>query len=305
MANNVIQSKSIKWVHVTNVEESDLAYLQENFRFHHLDYEDIRVETPISKMDTYKHYIFCVFHIPTVHQETGHVSGEELYMFVSQDSVVTVSHVHLPAVETFFDRLDKSAKFRASIMGKGSMYLMYKILHEAFKESLKIASDLSQEVSRLERAIETEHNKSITVDLGHARRNVLYNRHIIDPQRAMLSSLSNTKRTFITSETVLYLDDLHDLLDTVWLTSDNLKLIVDGLFDVNEALLSHKTNEIITLLTIVSAAFMVPTFIAGFYGMNVSWLPFSEQPGIVGMFYLASFIIMIIVVYTVMKRPRS
>jgi magnesium transporter len=77
------------------------------------------------------------------------------------------------------------------------------------------------------------------------------------------------------------------------------------LFDVNEALLSHKTNEVVTLLTIVSAALMVPTFIAGFYGMNVPWLPFANNAQIVSMLYIVSFLVMVALVIAVVRRPRT
>lgn len=304
MGNDSITAKDLTWTHVSQVGEADLAAMQEQFKFHHLDYEDIKAESPISKMDAYKHYIFFVFHIPTVHKDTGHVHGEELYIFLDKNQIVTVTHVPIKTLNAFFARLQKSPKFRSSVMTKGSAHLMYRILMEVFKQSMSIVAKLTQEVTQLEEDIETHHKKRITVDLAHARRNILFIRHIIDPQRNILSNLSHTNRIFISEETRLYFDDLHDLLDTVWLTTDNLKLIIDGLFDVNEALLSHKTNEIVTLLTIMSASLMVPTLIAGFYGMNVQWLPLAERAGFVYGLYLFGFVIVVALVIMVVRRPR-
>lgn len=164
---------------------------------------------------------------------------------------------------------------------------------------------MSKEVSRLESAINHHHAKEITMDLGRARRNVLFLRHLIDPQRNILSSIISIKRPFISDSIFVYFDDLRDDLDTVWLTADNLKLLLDGLFDVNEALLSHRTNEVITLLTVISASLMVPTFIAGFYGMNVPWLPFTNNPLAISFIYAIAFFIMLVVVVMIVKRPRS
>lgn len=89
------------------------------------------------------------------------------------------------------------------------------------------------------------------------------------------------------------------------MAADNLKLIVDGLFDVNEALLSHRTNEVVTLLTVVSASLMVPTLIAGFYGMNVPWLPYASDAKIVGLFYAFGLVGMALVVLVILRRSRS
>ncbi len=305
MGSNVVESKGVVWHHISQVNEADLEGLQATFKFHTLDYDDIRAETPISKMDPYKHYVFFVFHIPTVHKEKGNVYGEEVYIFLSKDALVTVSHVEVPALEELFARVQRSTKLRASILGAGTAFAMHKVLAELFRDSIQIVTQLTQEVHRLEDAIEKSHDKRLTVDLAHVRRNVLFLRHVIDPQRSMLTSLSNLKRTFIPENVHVYLDDVHDILDTVWLSVDNLKLIIDGLFDVNEALLSHRTNDIVTLLTIMSVSFMFPTLLAGFYGMNVPWLPWNDSAEIIYLLYGIGFIGMLVLVLWIVKRPRT
>lgn len=305
MGVKILESKGLVWHHISDVEDADLEELQGVFKFHHLDYEDIRAETPISKMDTYKHYIFFVFHVPIIGSESGRLVGEEIYVFLSKEGLVTITHDPLPALELFVDRVEKSSKLRTLTLGSGTSFCLHKILAEVFKESLSIVSNLTLEVRRLEQAIEERHDKRITVDLGHARRNILFLRHVIDPQRTILSSLMNTKRSFITDDVTLYFDDVHDILDTIWLAADNLKLIIDGLFDVNEALLSHRTNEVVTLLTFVSAGLMVPTLIAGFYGMNVPWLPYAEDARIITFFYFIGFAGMAVLVLAILRRSRS
>ncbi len=305
MGIQVVESKGLSWHHINQVDDHDLEQLQERFKFNHLDYDDIRAESPISKMDIYKHYLFFVFHIPAIDKESEHLYGEELYIFLSAESLVTITHIPIPVLEAFFERMQRSNKFRSIVLGKGTPFAMHKILAEVFHEGLSLLGDLTKEVHRLEEAIEHRHDKRLTVDLGHVRRNVLFLRHVIDPQRTMVTSLSNIKRSFISEDMAIYFDDVHDVLDTIWLSSDNLKLIIDGLFDVNEALLSHKTNEVVTLLTLVSAALMVPTLIAGFYGMNVPWLPYVQNAKIISLFYAVGFFGMLLIVLIIIKRPRS
>lgn len=304
MGTEIFEAKGVQLCHVSEVTETDLEALQAKFKFHHLDYEDIRSQTPISKMDAYKHYVFLVFHIPTVNEQTRYVYGEELYVFLSEEFLVTMTHKGIPALEDFVARMHKSVKFRSLILGKGTAFCLQRILGEVFHDSLEIVADLTLEVSRLEKAIEGRHDKRLTVDLGHARRNILFLRHVIDPQRSILASLAHLKRDFIPEDLTVYFDDVHDVLDTIWLSTDNLKLIIDGLFDVNEALLSHRTNEIVTLLTFISAALMVPTLIAGFYGMNVPWLPFATDARVISFFFGASFVGMVVTVVAITRRSR-
>lgn len=305
MTSQSIGTNEMQWLHIGKLEETDLVSLQANFRFHHLDYEDIRTATPLSKIDTYKHYLFFVFHIPTFNAKTKNVDREELYVFLTSKQVVTLSRQPHPAVDELSERLQRSNRFRASTLSKGPAYLTYLILMEAFRESRKIVAAMGQEVHRLEGAISSRHDKTITVDLGRARRNVLYLRHIIDPQRNIIASLLHIKRPFIPEEVFVYFDDLQDDLDTIGITADNLKLLLDGLFDVNEALLSHRTNEVITILTVITASLMAPTLLVGFYGMNVAWLPFAHDPRAFIFLFSFSFFLVLILMLFIVRHRRS
>ncbi|MBI4438076.1 magnesium transporter CorA family protein [Candidatus Uhrbacteria bacterium] len=304
MGVHVLESKGIRWHHVSGVVEKDLEALQAQFKFHHLDYDDIRNASPISKMDAYKHYVFFLFHIPMMNETSGRIYGEPVYVFLSKDDVVTVTYARVAELDFFFKRLSTNAKSRAAVLGKGTSFAVYRIISHLFNDALGIVSLLTQEVHRLEETIERRHDKRLTVELGHARRNVLFLRHLVDPQRNMLLSLRHTPRPFIPEEVYVYFDDLHDTLDTLWLSSDNLQLLLDGLFDVNEALISHKTNQVITLLTVLSAALMVPALIAGFYGMNATWLPYVENATIVSLLLGVGFLGMLVLVATIVYRKR-
>lgn len=304
MSRKSIEFKGVSWLHINRVDDQDFDFLQNHFKFHLLDYDDIRSEIHLSKLDTYKHYLFFVFHIPTFHKETQNVEKEELYVFLADKQIVTVTHTSIKSVDELFDRFESHVRYKTNLFSKGSAFLLYQILMDAFRQSREIVATMTREVARLEEEISHRNAKAITVELGHARRNVLYVRHIVDPQRNIISSLLNVKRPFIPEDMYVYFDDLQDSLDTIWLTSDNLKLLLDGLFDVNEALLSHRTNEVITILTVISASFMVPTFIAGFYGMNVPWLPFAHNPVFVSLLYFTTFLFILGVVLFIVRRSR-
>ncbi|MBI4713979.1 magnesium transporter CorA family protein [Candidatus Uhrbacteria bacterium] len=305
MTQKRIEMKENVWLHISKIKEEDFEYLQQNFKFHHLDYDDIRAKTTLSKIDSYKHYLFFTFHIPVWISKSPRVVENELFIFLDQGNVVTLTREPIKAIDEFFEKLEKNQKFRANILAKGSAFLMYRILMVAFQQTSQIISELTHEFAKLEDEISSRHDKKLTVDLGRTRRNILFLRHIIGPQKNIIVSLIEIERPFLPKDYTVYFDDLRDLLDTVWSTSDNLKLLVDGLFDVNEALLSHKTNDVITVLTIISASLMVPTLIAGFYGMNVPWLPFAHSANFVSLIFLTSFILMLLIVTLIIRRPRS
>lgn len=298
-----IAGKDVVWHHYASLSEEDFADLQANFRFHQLDLEDMHSgDGALSKVDFYKHYAFCVFHIPT-EDERGRIYGEPLFVFLSKDSLVTATRKPIPSVNQFFERAEKVSKFRAQAFAKGSAFLLYRVLHRAFYDVLPLASRLSSETTRLEDQIGEANSRGTTLSLGRLRRNVLYLRHIVDPERKMLSLLVSDRRSLIEPDLHVYFDDLQDTLETIWLTAGNLKLIIDGLFDVNESILSHQTNDVVTMLTLVSATLMAPALVVGFYGMNVPWLPFTHSAWFVALLLILA-LVLVGGIVMMTNRPR-
>jgi magnesium transporter len=121
-------------------------------------------------------------------------------------------------------------------------------------------------------------------------------RHVIDPQRILLGQIIHSKKSFVPKTLEAYFDDVKDTLDSMWVVTENLKNIVDGLFDVNEAFLSHKMNDIIRILTIISVILMPATLLTGYFGMNIEGLPLMGSPVAVTITIIASILLLLLII---------
>ena len=299
MSVQTLQSKTFTWYHFNQFEAADIDFLHSHFQFHPLDFEDLLSESLLSKLDIYKHYIFATFQIPAI-DTADRLVGQELHVFLSADHLVTITPKPIPSLEKFVSRCVQSTKLRGTTMHKGSAFFLYKLLLAAFQDVKSLISRLLHQTESMEQDVYAG-DRDATVRLARARRNIVFLRHFIDPQRHILTSISSLKRAFVTEEIQLYYDDLRDLLDNVWLATDNLKLIVDGLFDANEAFISYRTNQIVTVFTILTAGLMGPSLFVGFYGMNVPWLPWIERPLFMSLLFFITVFIMISIVYVVLR----
>jgi magnesium transporter len=111
-----------------------------------------------------------------------------------------------------------------------------------------------------------------------------------------------SNRSFLPKSTEIYFDDIRDTLNSMTVVLDNLRNIVDSLFDVNESFLSHRTNEIIRVLTIISVLLLPPTLVTSFYGMNVRNLPFEDNVGVVFGIIMVSLISFAILIFRLDRR---
>ena len=99
---------------------------------------------------------------------------------------------------------------------------------------------------------------------------------------------------------LVYFDDIDDYMEKVGLSLESYRDRILSLHEINESLISYKTNRIMTLLTMFSVALLPLTFLAGIYGMNIN-LPFSSSPVFVwGIFGILALLLM--VTFLILKK---
>ncbi len=297
-----LKGKQFTWWHFSHLEEADFEILESEFKFHPLDFDDLREENEIPKLDVYKYYLFSVLNIPRLDVKENLVHRSNLAVFIGKDYLVTVTKHPIDSVDRFFARAQRSSGLRRDALGKSTGYFLYKLLDYAFRDAKVVLRELVRETEHVESALYDAHSKTITRRLGILRRNILYLRHIIEPQRMLIDQFSQAGKGFISKDLAPYFDDVKDTLDSVGVVTENLKNILSGLFDVNEAFLSHRTNEIIRLLTIISVVLMPPTLITGYYGMNIDELPFANDAVAVSGIILLSIVLFLWIIFRLDRR---
>ena len=69
MSCDALNGKKITWHHFSALEENDFSVLEKEFKFHPLDFDDLREEHIFPKLDIYKQYLFSIFSVPFYLQE--------------------------------------------------------------------------------------------------------------------------------------------------------------------------------------------------------------------------------------------
>ena len=110
--------------------------------------------------------------------------------------------------------------------------------------------------------------RSTLSKIHKVRRELLTLRRAIWPQRDAINSLIRDGSDLINSEVQIYLRDCYDHTVQVMDMVETYRELGTGLMDVYLSAVSNKMNEIMKILTVVSAIFIPLTFIAGVYGMN-------------------------------------
>jgi magnesium transporter len=264
----VVEAEGLRWINIERPRAADRAWLEEHFDFHALDYEDVFSRNQRPKVDEYEGYLFVVLHFPVYDKRVNRLNAAEVDIFVGPDFLVTLPNEPLPPLEYLFERCRSNEELREDLFGKGAGYLLYKVVDACVDASFPMLRKIGLKLERLEEDIFEERNAEVVRDLSNAKQEIINFRKIVRPQRAALRDLERTKR-YLTGELDIYFDDINDASERVWDMLENFKEVVEGLEATNEAVLSHRLNDVLRVLTAFSVILLPMTLIASIWGMNV------------------------------------
>src|SRR3954454_16361918 len=286
-----LESGGLRWINIERPRPIDRAWLQEHFDFHPLDYEDVHSRNQRPKVDEYDDYLFVVLHFPKFDKQVGRLNGAELDVFVGPDYVITLPNEPIDPVEYVFERARASEEVRDALFAKGAGYLLYRIVDSGVDASFPMLRKIGNKLEDLEGDIFEGRSADIVRDISNAKQEIINFRKIVRPQRAALRDLDRTRR-YVAEDLEVYFDDIVDASERVWDMLENFKEVVEGLEDSNEAVLSHRLNDVLRVLTAFSVLFLPLTLIASIWGMNVGvpgersvhafWVIIAVMVGVLG-----------------------
>jgi magnesium transporter len=267
-----IAAEGFRWVKIDRSGPAEQQWLEENFDFHALDLEDVASRNQRPKIDEYDEYLFIVLHLPVFDRNAGRLGTGELDIFVGPGFLVTVLNQPLQPVEYLFERCRAKEELRDQLFTRGSGYLLYRIVDDAFDYCFPMLRKIGNKLDALEEEIFGEQQtQDLVRDISNAKQEIINFRKIIRPQRPVLRDLERVKGRYLAPDLDLeiYFDDVVDAHERIWDMLENYKEVVEALEDTNESVISHRVNDILRVLTSISVIVLPLTLLASIWGMNV------------------------------------
>lgn len=262
----------LKWINIQPPTIKERNYLEEHFPFHPLDLDDTlsRIQRP--KIDEYKDYLFFVFNFPRYNKEEQVLGQSQVSAFIGQGYLITLHKGDLKPLTKLFRECQENEEKQETYLSNGSGYLLYRILDRLVDYCMPILNKVGDGIEDIEDDIFSTRKRNTVREISRLRRDVIAFRRTIWPMRAVINSLEPRIRRFSSEDLSVYFGDMMDHLDKIWDGLTEYKEIIEGLHATHDSLASNRVNDILRLLTIVTAIGTILTVIVGFYGMNV-WLP--------------------------------
>jgi magnesium transporter len=265
----IVESPGLRWINIERPRQIDLAWLQERFEFHPLDYEDVVSRNQRPKVDEYDDYLFIVLHFPRYDKQVGRLNAAEVDLFVGPDYLITIPNEPLQPIEYLFERCRTSEELREQLFSKGPGYLLYKIVDDLVDSSFPMLRKIGNKLERIEEEIFEGNSAEVVRDISNVKQEIINFRKIVRPQRSAFQDLERNKARYMAEDLDIYFEDINDASERVWDMLENYKEVVEALEGTNEAQIAHRTNETFRVLTAISVIVLPLTLVASIWGMNV------------------------------------
>jgi len=266
-----LTASGLTWVNVVSPDVETAQGLAARFGWHPLDVEDIVSKRQRPKVDDYEdeQYLFAVLHFPVFDKAVQRLNAAELDVFIGQDYLVTLPARELLPVTRLFARCESDDTFREQLFAKGSGRLLYEVLDDLFDYCFPILDKIGHKLDRIEDEMFAGAAEDVVRDLSNVKQEIISYRKVIKPERSTLRVLERRINRFLPEELELYFDDINDAVERIWDQLDNYKEVVEALEQTNESVISHRQNDVLRLLTIISVTMLPLTLLTGIFGMNV------------------------------------
>jgi magnesium transporter len=267
---------SLVWLDLVSPGKGELELLRKKLEVHPLAIEDLENRRQRPKVDTYPgQYVVVAYEIlPTSASDRAYDLGE-LHLIATVEAVVSVHWAPSPVIDDVRDRFRQSAPAIGSSTGS----LLYAVLDGVADGYFPLLDRFSDQIEGLEeQIISGKPNTDLLRDVLHVKRQLLELRRIVAPLRDVANALLRRDLEIVDQTSVPYYQDLYDHLVRVLDSVDLYRDLVAAALDANLAVTSNNLNVIVKRLTAFTVLLMVPTLVAGIYGMNFHFMPELSWP---------------------------
>ncbi|MCP4550718.1 MAG: magnesium transporter CorA family protein [Bacteroidetes bacterium] len=272
-----IKIGTLKWHHMLNPTDENLQYLKDNYHFHPLDIEDCKTINQRSKIDIYDDYYFLILHFPSFDKKSPFLRTKEVKIFWGEDYIITLGQSHWLVYQMFQEAIEQKQRNEEFEIGTTDA-LLYRILERVITESLPIIRRVGNELDYINQELFNKKAEKTIEQISIIRKNIILLNTIFKPQLRLFAKFETGSVEGFAENMEDYWGNILDYYQRMWDMTEDYEELIEGLSKTFDSLQANKINEIMKVLTMVSAILLPLTFITGLYGMNLDWLPYSKGP---------------------------
>lgn len=259
-----LRRQSVTWIDVVGL--GDVALFQrigEVAGVHPLVLEDVLNVIQRPKLERHGDGLFFVTRLARLDGDA--LDTQQISLYLTRHFLLTFQERPGDAFEPIRQRLRAG---RPRIRAGGCDYLAYALIDALVDANFPLVEDLREHLEDLEEEIFGRPSESSLEQVHQIKRDLRLLRRVVRPTSQAVADLMSPDQALVGEPTRVFLRDVYDHAIKLGDTIDGLRELGKDLTDLYLSAMSHRTNEIMRVLTVFAAIFIPLSFIAGLFGMN-------------------------------------
>ncbi len=259
------------WVHLYPRNEQDLIRLLHRYEIHPLTVEDIFNSSNRIKREKFPHYTYLCFR--GVHLTGSYITTKDFNFIITRNTIITISESERSTI----DRLLADEGLCRDLLRRGPEFILHRILDIETDHTLHIVHDIDLAFERCEGQL-MSHSANLDIamvfelksSLALIKKLILTHKEIFDEmQQYDIKNFSRDSQAFFRDVR----DHAIKIIDTI----DGIVQAISSAIEAYNTISTKRTNDIIRILTIMTAIMLPLTLVTGYFGMNFKHLPMTDD----------------------------
>ncbi len=263
-------SEALVWVNIPGeITPEDSELLQSQFGLHRLALQDAARNRHPPKFESFEQHSFLLFKELSAESDSIDCSTIQLAVFIGERFLITRHSGDSPAVSRMASEVTQSRFMHARGTGALGVHLCRLVV----QRYLKVLLALEPRLEELERSVLTTGDDTVLSELISYKSDLTRLRRFLHYHVNLIAELRPAGIPGFGNELEHEILDVYDHQERAASLADLYYQQASDLIDGYISISSHRLNQIMRILTIITAIFVPLGFLAGLYGMNFQNMP--------------------------------
>lgn len=260
------------WVGLYEPSHIELSEIAEAFGLHPLAVEDAVVAHQRPKLERYENSLFLVLKTLWYVDEDDAVETGEINLFVGPKFVITVRHGRGSSLRDARHELEQ----QQAVLGHGPSAVVYAVCDAVVDGYTSVVAELQTDVDEVEVSVFSDRRTNDAGRIYILKRELSEVRRAVLPLREPMRRFATGAVDLVAAESAPFFRDVNDHLQLAADSLENLDDLLSSAFDAHLSRVAVQQNDDMRKISAGAALVVVPTLIAGVYGMNFTHMPELE-----------------------------
>lgn len=257
------------WIGLHEPSVEVLSQVQKEFGLHDLAVEDAQTPHQRPKAELYGDTLFVVLRTAQMNA-SHHIEFGETHFFVGDNFIVSIRHGSSVSYADVRYRCESTPL----LLSKGQGFALYAIMDFIVDQYFPVVHEMEQELQIIEDKIFNEKpSKETTEHIYQLKRELLEVKRATSPLVDICNRLTRFDIKCISEDTRPYFRDVYDHVVRINEVVETTRELLNTALEANFSLISISQSDVSKKFAGWAAIIAVPTMVAGFYGMNFTFMP--------------------------------